>query len=247
MKDTKNIFDDNLNGIGTEEDNTESSNIIQNGGDFFSFLFGSDAGNYASKLILDSFNNKAIQIGLYVIKHSLMNKVKLGLGNKDKDDRTILHLLVIYSSKIPFAKELLFEILYTPGISKYINKQDKYGNTLAHYALYLQMNDVIGLLVKKGANLTIENKDGLKIVLEEEYKKPTVFTKKKQVESISDFDAAKIAKNIVDQFVSRTDDLESDTLHFNRNEIFTQMTDNEQKNTRSDKKYVESDETMEIL
>lgn len=256
MKNISKISNNNLSSVGTEQDISSSSNLIQEGGNFLSFLFGSDAGNYSSKLILDTFETKVVPVGLFVVKHALDNKVKLKLGKQDSSERTILHWMVIHSEKIPLAKELLFEVLYTPGASKYINKQDKYGNTVAHYAMQLKMNDVIGLLVKKGVDLTIENKEGLKIVLEEEYKrseitigekvrKPQIFVKKptrKMANSDFDSEAAQIARKIVDQFVTKTDDLESETLNFDRNAMISQLTDD-----KPPQQIHASDESLEVL
>jgi hypothetical protein len=209
-----------------------SEHVMQNGKGLISFLFGSDAGNYANKLILDSFQMNSPAIALFVIKHALDNDVKLNFDNVDSEGHTLLHWLVVYSPKIPHAKTLLFDILNFPGISKYINKQDKKGNTIAHTAMYVaeinnfNMDDVISMLIKKGVDLSIKNSEGVNVLLEEVPNHNTVnqiFAKKpqkefKELKELSDDEAEKIAEKIAKFFkVPKTDEM--DTVNFDRNTI----------------------------
>jgi hypothetical protein len=207
-------------------DSDMESRVLQEGAGFLSFMFGSESSKYATKLILDGFEDGAQTVSLFAISHAINNSVKLNYGEQSKKyGRTIIHWLVITGSKIPYARSLLIEILKnTSGISKYINKQDNDGNTPAHHAMYLSeledaddMDNIISALVKKGVDLSIRNKAGKNIVLEEEpVNNNQIFVKKSQHKELSDTEAAKIAKKIAEQFVIKTDEV-SDTIHFNRN------------------------------
>lgn len=223
---------------------TSSTNetVLQKGSGILSFIFGSEASKYATKLILDAFQIHAPLVGLFVIKHAFDNEVKLNFGQQSDSGKTVLHWLVAFSGHIPFAKTLLFDSLNLPGISKYLNKQDAAGNTVAHIAMYLSeinnvnMDDVIEILVKKGTDLSIKNSEGRNIVLEEvvvpkniekheNYNINQIFVKKsdskdkEKMTEISDSEAAKIAKKIAENFVIRTDTVGSETINFNRETV----------------------------
>jgi hypothetical protein len=238
----KKILSKNLNKEKKEYSNTSSTqdHVVQKGKGLLSFLFGSDASNYATKLILDAFEMNAPVISLFVTKHAFSNEVKLDFGKGDNDGRNILHWLVIYSAKIPMAKTLLFDALNLSGISKYLNKQDNAGNTIAHTAMYVaeinnvDMNDVLNMLIQKGVDLKIKNKDGIHVILDEvneSEKVPEVnynvvnqiFLKKPQkdeAKELSDTEAAQIAEKIAKYFkVPRTDQNDSETINFNRETV----------------------------
>ncbi len=254
---------------------TTNENVLQKGSGLLSFIFGSEASKYATKLSLDAFDMKAPLVGLFVIKHALDNEVKLNLGQQSDNGKTILHWLVAFSGQIPFAKSLLFDFLNLSGICKYLNKQDFAGNTVVHVAMYLaeindvNMDDVIEALVKKGADLTIKNNDGRHIVLEEvavpekvekhnHYKINQIFVKKsdskdkdkekEKMEEMSDSEAAKIAKKIAENFVIRTDTVGSETINFDRETVEkTEEKKEEKKPVNFGGNRAQSEDTLEIL
>jgi hypothetical protein len=240
----------NNNILNNKQENSLTSstneNVLQKGSGILSFIFGSEASKYATKLSLDAFEMHAPLVGLFVVKHAFDNEVKLNFGQQSESGKTVLHWLVAFSGQIPFAKTLLFDSLNLPGISKYLNKQDVAGNTVAHIAMYLSeinnvnMDDIIAVLVKKGVDLTINNNEGRNIVLEEvavpekvekheHYNINQIFVKKsdskdkekanEKIEEISDSEAAKIAKKIADNFVIRTDTVGSETINFDRETV----------------------------
>jgi hypothetical protein len=219
----------------TSESATSASSTVQmeGGGDgVLSFLFGTGSGEYATKLILDTFNKEFIIPALYILNHALESSVKLKYGETDSAGKTILHWLVITSDKNQRSKELLVNILNSNRAIKYLNKQDKLGNTVAHYALYNDLNDVLSLLNKKGIDLSIKNKEGYSIAPEEEFEKPTnVFAKKgkkskEDCKGMLPFD--KVLDNVINGFVVKTQDTIS-TINFTNNE--TQLDDDDDDET----------------
>jgi hypothetical protein len=242
----KSLLRENKKSNESSATTSSSNHIIQNGKGLLSFIFGPDASNYASCLILDAFETKNIPIALFVINNALSKNVKLDMNKRDSNERTILHWLVSTSAFDQFAKKLLFDILNTPGISKYINNQDKAGNTVAHIALYISennnvdMDDIISFLIKRGIDLSIKNSEGRNITLTEipvqasDSEKSesnitinNIFIKKSDKEDredkkekktfkISESDAVKIAENLVKNYVMRTDE-DNETINFNRN------------------------------
>lgn len=233
----KNINNAKNNNVDTLE---HSDNIInnQNGG-FLSSIFGSEASRYTTKICLDAFKANMPHICLFIVKHTFENGLLLDFGKKDNEGRTLIHWMVGFSAKNSEAKKLLIDILNTPGIADAINKQDNLGNTAIHTTLYVaeqnnvNMDDVITLLVKKGADLSIENKEGKKVVLDEisdnvedavEDKKKSginilVKKSKKNKKNVNtEAEIEDVIKKITNQFVVNTD-RESETIGFNRNSL----------------------------
>lgn len=159
--------------VGTESQYSTSSkqfeanDLKQEGAGIFSFLFGSEKGIYATELALRAFKDKLPQISCYVVKDSLnvANKIALDFTKQDSEGRTLLHFLVIYSAYFPDVKQLFLDVLEKTNAKKGINLQDSKGNTAVHYAMYLELEDVVKELTSAGANLSIKNKEGLHVML----------------------------------------------------------------------------------
>lgn len=208
------------NKISSSDSNTESSIDMQGGG-ITDLLFGSKTGEYVSKLILDAFSRKQVMVAGYVLEHTLQNNVELKFGLQDNEGKTLLHWLVIYSSKIPEFKNIIIKSFEKGNAKKYINKQDNRKNTAAHYAMYLNLDDILNLLARNGADLTIKNDEGLSIGAEEKFEKPeargpNVFMRKEQHNSGSDRnnsvdDIRRAIGNLVNSRVTRTDE---DTINY---------------------------------
>lgn len=161
--------------VGTESQYSATSSqyfeenaFKQQGGGIFSFLFGSEKGTYATELALRAFNDKVPQISCYVIKDSLesSNDVTLDYSKQEKNKRTLLHFLVLYSAYFSEVKQLLTDVLKMTDAKNSINLQDAKGNTCVHYALYLELDDVVKLLSESGADLSIKNDQGYYVRLE---------------------------------------------------------------------------------
>jgi len=205
------------------------SMLMQEGKGLLSFIFGPDASNFATKIVLEAFA-KYPQTSLYVIKYCLDNSVELKLNERDVNGRTTFHLLAMSMINNLDAKTLLVELLNKSTSSKYLNIQDENGNTLAHYCVILGQkyntivyDDLLDLIVKKGASLTIKNKSGQSIILEEVFEKneteeenkidldqeinlsqksePSIFKKKNKEQEQEQTEAEKIAKRIASQYV----------------------------------------------
>lgn len=157
--------------IGTESQYSATS-PEQTGGGFFSFLFGSEKSTYSAMLALKAFNDNAPQVAFYIVKDSLNvdSKFELDYSQKDKNGMTILHHLTLCCVYYPFAKQLLIDVLENTNAKKYIDTQDVKQNSCVHYAMYgtekdPKMEDVVKLLAKHGANLTLKNNEGYTVGL----------------------------------------------------------------------------------
>jgi hypothetical protein len=149
--------------IGTESQYSGASNNQNGGSNFLSKLFGGgDKGSYATELALRAFSARNTDVGCYAVKDALNNSYDLDYSVKDTGSRTILHHLVL-ASENPEVKQLLLRVLETSGAKDNINAQDDRLNTPAHCAVYLGMSDVVDLLAKNGADLSIKNKEGYSI------------------------------------------------------------------------------------
>jgi hypothetical protein len=233
-----------------EYSTTSVSDMVQEGCGLLDPILGERAGDYATKLALDYFEQKGLWVSLCVLKHALNNNVDLDFGRGDSNDRTLIHWLVYYSAKIPFAKSLLFDVLNIPGINNYVNNQDKKGNTPALIALYaadttgVDMNDVVIMLINKGANPKIKNNKGNSVVLEnaldadsdknDYFVTNNIFVRKNsskgnnelKLNSAADTDALRIVKNLVGNLGIGTEDDDDESL-FTRNVSATErMSDN---------------------
>lgn len=160
----------------TSPNQFEAAEFKQEGGGIFSFLFDSEKGIYATELCLRAFNDKVPQISCYIIKDSLIleNNISLDFTKQDKNGKTLLHFLVAYSAYFPDAKNLLQDVLAKTNAKNGINIQDSKGNTCVHYAMYLEIDDVVKVLASSGADLSIKNKEGLHIMLKTVDKEPAV-------------------------------------------------------------------------
>ena len=206
--------------FSSSDSNTESSIDMQGGG-ITDILFGSKTGEYVSKLILDAFYRKQIVVAGYVLEHALQNNVELKFGVQDNEGKTILHWIVIYSSKIPEFKNIIIKSFEKGNAKKYVNKQDNRKNTAAHYAMYLNLDDIVNLLARNGANLALKNDEGLSIAAEEKFEKPesrtpNVFMRKENSNTGSDRSNSidnirRAIGNLVNSRVTRTDE---DTINF---------------------------------
>src|SRR3989338_3295578 len=229
--------DNKLNKQNNDKISSASSIDTQNGAGIIDAIFGTGANNYTTMLVLDAFRNKLVPAGVFIINHALDNGIKLKFHKIDCDGKTILHWVVYYSAYFSPVKELLVKLLQLPYVTRCINIQDKNKNTIAHYAVRLEMFDIVNLLVKKGIDLTIPNDQGMtieeKTAMVEKEQNPSdinIFIKKTISEQhterlpdlpdISDFRKLreqlqqKIAM-ITDKFVPKTD---TETINFNRNE-----------------------------
>jgi hypothetical protein len=243
--------------IGTEQ--LSETSVDQQTGGFLFGIFGEKSG-YGAELCLRAFNGGASHIACYVIKDSISEKIngknfELDYSKKDKDQKTILHHLVIFCAKTPEAIQLLLEVLDNTSAKKYINIQDSRGNTCAHYANYASikgynhMSNVVLMLQKYGVNLAIKNNDGLYIELE---KKPIKSSPNRMFLTINS-DSCGVEKEkphgkqtfsdrsviedkiqqLVKAFVVKANALSEDTIGFNKNANTIENDDDEDDSSSS--------------
>lgn len=219
----------------TSSQQFEESAFKQEGAGIFSFLFGSEKGIYATELVLRTFNDKIPQMACYIINDSLKeeNKVGLNYAKQDSNGRTILHFLVLYSGQSPDAKQILINVLNKTDAKKSLNIQDAKKNTCAHYAMYLELDDIVKHLTDCGADLTIKNNEGLYIKLIQTPVKAEpsdIFVKlttsncsdTKQNKSNSAYSESvnNRLNNIVQTFVNAQQrDSDADTIKFNKDRL----------------------------
>lgn len=229
----------------------------QSGGGLMSLLFGNDKANYASELILDSFNSNMPLISCYLIRNALDKRHGIDFYKHDDNNKTVLHYMVLYSD-IPLVKNLLYEVLFNPDLDLNINAQDKELNTVAHYALYREMEDLVKVLAERGADLSLKNNDGLSIVPKTPYdyekSQPII-----QVYNINKNNSSNIPKemsdseyevenklkgflnNVVDSIVESTD-----TINFDRNNLSDVLTDMRNENTSEGTIHFRRNETTDV-
>jgi hypothetical protein len=167
-----------------------SNDDVQQGG-FFG-LFGSNKEALITDMALDALNERKIKECVFLLSNAVKRNLDLDLSKHDSNDRNLLHLLVLYSAYDIEIKDLLIKLLNRSDIGKYINCQDKHKNTPAHYALSLNLIDILKLLVSKNADLTIKNDQGYFITLN----KSPVDLKSQEVKSPEDTLIDDIAKSL---------------------------------------------------
>lgn len=255
----------------TSSQRFEENAFKQEGGGIFSFLFGSEKGAYATELALRAFNDKVPQISCYIIKDSLNqdNNIALDYSKQDSHKRTLLHFLVLYSAYFPDTKELLLNILKSTDAKKHLNLQDDKNNTCVHYAMYLEMEDIVKLLADYDADLLIKNNQGYYIRLEQvpvKTEPSDIFVKitKKSCDKTKELSSDKRSSytdsvnnrldSIVQAFVNAKSRMDSDvdTIGFNRSQMTDGSTayENDNHATRlSDKlnRDLDTDEVMNII
>lgn len=225
----KNSSDISMSSFGTETQFSDTSINAsdmneQSGGGLFSFLFNNDYD--ITDLIFDSYKDKKYDVAQYIVKLSLTKGYSLDFTKQDASGKTLLHHIVISISNNSSNKELLLSVLQSQCTKKSINIQDNDGNTVAHHALYLDLEDVVNLLVDFGVDLSLKNKKGLNIKMsqvpqEKEtdnlmFDKPenNIFVKLPQ-NSFNKTSSDNKIKNIIQSF--RNSDL--DTIGFNKNDL----------------------------
>jgi len=206
--------------IGTES-LYSSDNKNQTGGGFLSSLFGSSGDVCVAKIALNAFNDKFPQISCYIINDQLKNHETIDLSATDNKGRTLLHHLVVYCKTLLECKKILVEVLSKCGSKSYVNIQDCNGNTPAHYALYLELDDVVELLVQTGANLSIRNNKGYHIK-PKQVSSNDIFSKISEREQSRDNELNRSIDNIVNMFRGT----ESDTIGYIRPTETAQVSDN---------------------
>lgn len=217
--------------VGTESQYSVLSHE-QQGGNFLSFLFGDD-GKYATKLALAAFKDKQQNVGGYIVKNALENSYTLDFSKIDSSSRNLLHYLVELG-----CVDTLSKVLEKTNAKKYINKKDSAGNTPAHCALYNDLDSIVKLLETNGADLTIKNNEGYRIVsqnvptlgnshfVKQDIKSSPsdIFIKITSLPSEDKSDLGEIESRlnkIVQQFVTKTETDPADTLNFDKLDLET--------------------------
>ena len=122
-----------------------------------------DFTNY-SKLLFDALSQKNYAALNFLVNSSEIKK----LSNTDNHGQTILHLLVQNYKEDPQVASVVKNILSRSDVSKFINIQDKNGNTALHLAVIAGLDNLCDDLVRAGANKSLKNNFGQSIDSETE-------------------------------------------------------------------------------
>jgi len=128
---------------------------VQEGGCFTSYTC-----NEINNLILQAFTSKKPDVVCFLLENIKTKIDKLDM--KDKHERTFLHYFILYNN-YEIINQYLIKILKNKDICSVrdaINAQDVLGNTPLHYALMIQNDMIINLLIERGANKKIKNNEG---------------------------------------------------------------------------------------
>ncbi len=120
-----------------------------------------------SKLILKAFSDRKPEIAAFIVEQT---KQKISFDKLDRYGRNIIHYLVIFYG-FESLRNLLNSIIQNSSETKLktiLNVQDNLGNTPLHYAIMFNLNDLTSILINKGANPNLKNKDGNSIVTDKE-------------------------------------------------------------------------------
>jgi len=210
--------------ISTESNYSATSDINQSGGGLFSFLYSDDKASTITQLCLEAFADKQPYVAYYLLDNALKNNVCINFKLKDDSGKTLLHYLVLYCTYSPNIKQLLIDCMRFSECRKYINEQDNLLNTPAHYAVYLDEQDIIKYLAECGANLKLKNSKGYHISPEIVYdsvqeKVPTqsVFTIIEKPNPTEYDDLNQTLKQLLGQYVRSSDETQS--IGFRRDEL----------------------------
>jgi ankyrin repeat protein len=120
-----------------------------------------------SKLILKAFSDRKPEIAAFIVEQT---KQKISFDKLDRYGRNIIHYLVIFYG-FESLRNLLNSIIQNSSERKLktvLNLQDNLGNTPLHYAIMFNLNELATILINKGANPKLKNKDGNSIVTDKE-------------------------------------------------------------------------------
>ena len=120
-----------------------------------------------SKLILKAFSDRKPEIAAFIVDQT---KQKINFDKLDRYGRNIIHYLVIFYGYESLRK-LLNSIIQNSSETKLktvLNVQDKLGNAPLHYAIMFNLNELTSILINKGANPKLKNKDGNSIITDKD-------------------------------------------------------------------------------
>lgn len=152
------VTTDTINNLSDISFSADTPYPEQNGGGFFSFLSGSTK---VEKAALEAAKEKNLAVVEFMIDKELISSFNV----QDKDGYTILHYLI--SVPNPNLK-LIGKLTKRSDAKKFINKQNKDGDTPLILAVKSGHHDLCTLLINAGADKTIKNKNGLHVDTETE-------------------------------------------------------------------------------
>ncbi len=138
--------------IGTEE-NLEG----QQGG----FFWSSNA-KTTNKNVFEAMKQKDFDSVIDMVNQNMVSNY----GETDANGNTLLHILAASYSAHPGFEGTVDSILGQNNSSNFINIQNQQGDTPMHIAVKSGNNEMAQKLDSAGANMTIPNKDGFKILAE---------------------------------------------------------------------------------
>ena len=141
--------------LNTHDLTSDTVNTIQEGGCFSSYSC-SDINN----VMLKAFTSKRPDVVCFLLENLKTKIDKLDM--KDKHDRNFLHYFILYNN-YEIIDDYVTAILKNKSICSVrdaINAQDVLGNTPLHYAVMINNDKLINLLIERGANKKIKNNEG---------------------------------------------------------------------------------------
>lgn len=161
-----------------------TNNYTQSGGGLLNWVCGNDI----VTIILQAAKKGRFDVVSYLV----LNQELEDLDKQDEDGYTVLHYIVSYYHELPDAEKTLTKLLSSSEVSDFINLVDfRYKNTALHLATMRKNYAVANKLVKYGANVKAQNKEGMYVATESEkdisedvVNTESVFRKKKPVVNV---------------------------------------------------------------
>ena len=140
--------------IGTE---SLSTSYNQSGGFLFSRLHDKNTNK-----MFEAARDRDINTVSVLLQNNLVDNY----GATDHNNNTILHYLARDYDMYNKNNNLIENVLSSKDLKSFINKQNKHGDTAMHLAVKYGNVEMANKLDKAGCDMTIKNKDGLKIEAE---------------------------------------------------------------------------------
>jgi hypothetical protein len=142
--------------IETEKQDKKQDKIQSGSGLFCSDEF--------TKILLECFGDERPDIVCYLL--CKLDRKPEDITKCDENDRNLLHYMTLFASHGNMVIHLgkMIKDSCNASLKSAINMQDKKGNTPTHYAAALGFNSLVKLYIDKGADLSLVNKSGEKVV-----------------------------------------------------------------------------------
>ncbi|AYV82063.1 MAG: ankyrin repeat protein [Homavirus sp.] len=149
-----NLSDTSQMSFGTESLGDSNKVTKQSGGGFLDIFSLDNVSDYDREVLTAAEEKNYEVVKYFVVKNKIKN-----YGMTDKSGNTLLHYIARDAIAHNIDNELIKHILMNSKCKKFINKQNKDGDTPALVALKNGNNEFVNMLKKAGADLSIKNKN----------------------------------------------------------------------------------------